>query len=65
MNEKEGEMILCEHRNNYCQGFNKCMKKENDEINVLAYMGKWQALVRVEPKFCLWRSALSEHDLCR
>ena len=34
-------MILCEHCKNYCQGFNKCMKKENGEIKSLVYMGKW------------------------
>ena len=58
MNEKEGEMILCGHCENYYQGFNRCMKKEKGEINALAYMGKWQALVRVKPKFYLWQRAL-------
>ena len=37
------------------------MKKERDEINSLAYIGKWQALVGVELKFHLWLKALSEH----
>ena len=37
------------------------MKKEKGEINVLVYMGKWWALVRVELKFRLWQRALSEH----
>ena len=37
------------------------MKIEKGEINVLVYMGKWQALVEVKPKFRLWRSTLSEH----
>ena len=46
---------------NYCQGLNKCMKKEKGEINVLVYMGKWWALVGVELKFRLWQRALSEH----
>ena len=50
-------MILVAH----CQGFNKCMKTEKNEINVLVYMEKWQALVGVKPKFCLSRRALSEH----
>ena len=50
MNEKADETILCE---NYCQGFNKCIKKEKGEISLLVYMGKWQDLVEVEPKFCL------------
>ena len=49
-NEKEGKTILCEHCENYYQGFNKYMK---NEINTLVYMGKWQALVGVELKFCL------------
>ena len=44
-NEKEGEMTLCESCENYYQGFNKCMKKEKGEINLLVYMGKWRALV--------------------
>ena len=54
-------MILCEHCENYCQGFNKYMKKEKDETNTSVYMGKWQALVGDEPNFCLWWSTLSEH----
>ena len=37
------------------------MKKEKGEINWLVYMGKWQALVGVELKFCPWQRALSEH----
>ena len=52
MNKKAGEMILCERYENCCQGFNKCMKKEKGEINLLVYMGKWQALVGVEPTYC-------------
>ena len=47
--------MFCERCSNYCQGFNKCMKKEKGEVNVLACMGKWRALVGVEPKFRLWR----------
>ena len=61
MNEKEGKMILCECYKNYCQGFNKCMKKEKGKINLLVYMEKWWALVIVEPKFHLRQGALSEH----
>ena len=52
MNEKAGEMILCERYKNYCQGFNKYMKTEKGEINSLVYMRKWMALVGIEPKFC-------------
>ena len=29
-----------------------CIKKEKGEINSLVYMGKWQDLVGVKPKFC-------------
>ena len=39
------------------------MKEEKDEINMLVYMGKWRALVGVEPKFCLWWRVLSENVL--
>ena len=46
---------------NYCQGFNRRMKKEKGGTNALVYMGKWWALVGVKPKFCLWQRALSEH----
>ena len=52
MNEKAGEMILCELYENYCQGLNKYMKTEKGEINSLVYMRKWMALVGIEPKFC-------------
>ena len=50
---KKGKTILFECCENYYKGFNKCMKKEKSEINSLVYIGKWQALVRVEPKFRL------------
>ena len=49
MNEKESEMILCECCENFCPGFNKCMKKEKGEMNVFIYMGKWQNLVEILP----------------
>ena len=39
----------------------RIQQKEKGEINSLVYMGKWQALVGVEPKFHLWWRALSEH----
>ena len=58
-NGKESKTILYECC--YCQGFNKHMKKEKGGINGLAYMGKWWALVGVEPKFYPWQRALSEH----
>ena len=58
---KEGKTILCDRCENYYKGFNKCMKKEKGEINLLVYMGKWRALVGVEPKFFPWQRALSEH----
>ena len=43
-------MILGAGFKNNCQGFNKCIKKEKDEINVLVYMEKWRALVGVKQK---------------
>ena len=51
MNKKAGEMILCECYENYCQGFNMCIKKEKGEINLLVYTGKWQVPVGIKPKF--------------
>ena len=45
----------------YCQGFNKCMKKEKGEINLLVYMGKWRDLVKSRAEILPEGRALSEH----
>ena len=59
--KRKVRQYFVEHYMNYCQGLNKCMKKEKGEMNTLVYMGKRWALVRVKPKFFLWQRALSEH----
>ena len=43
--KSKARQYFVEHCETYCQGFNKCMKKEKDEINALVYMRKWWALV--------------------
>ena len=49
--KRKARQYFVERCENYCQGFNKCMKKEKGEINALVYVGKWQVLVRFKPKF--------------
>ena len=46
MNKKEGKMILCE-RALIIARIQQVYEEEKGEVNTLAYMGKWRALVGV------------------
>ena len=52
---------LCTALRELLPSIQKLYEEREGEINVLAYMEKWQALVGVQPNFCLWRRTLSEH----